>query len=99
MCNFCSNSTYSPKGTLRKYVRILPDILFPISETFFANGLKPPILVRMMSLLCEHKRHYPSQNIECSLYFCKKCFENLRMCNFCRTFAPCNESRRGERVG
>ena len=65
----------------------------------FCKRATPPILVRMMSLLCEHKRHHPSQNIECLLYFCKKCFENLRMCNFCRTFAPCNESRRGERVG
>ncbi len=41
----------------------------------------------MMSLLCEHKRHHPSQNIEFALYFCKKVSENLRMCNFCCTFA------------
>ncbi len=30
-------STYSPKGTLRKYVRILPDIL-PFPETFLQKG-------------------------------------------------------------
>ena len=35
-----------------------------ISGNFFAKGLHPTILVRMMSLLCEHKRHHPSQNIE-----------------------------------
>ena len=57
----------------------------PFPETFLQKG-SPSILVRMMSLLCEHKRHHPSQNIECSLYFCKKVFENLRMCNFCRIF-------------
>jgi hypothetical protein len=72
---------------LRKYVRTLPDILFPISGNFFAKGLSPTILVRMMSLLCEHKRHHPSQNIEFALYFCKKVSENLRMCNFCSIFA------------
>ena len=51
-------------GPLRKYIRILLDILAPISGNFFAKGLRPTILVRMMSLLCEHKRHHPSQNIE-----------------------------------
>ncbi len=69
------------------YFRTLPDILFPISGNFFAKGLSPTILVRMMSLLCEHKRHHPSQNIELALYFCKKCSKNLRMCNFCCIFA------------
>ena len=38
---FVVPSTYSPKGTLRKYVRILRDILAPISGNFFANGLRP----------------------------------------------------------
>jgi len=35
---FVVPSTYSPKGTLRKYVRTLPDILFPISEIFLQKG-------------------------------------------------------------
>jgi len=28
-------------GPLRKYIRILPDILAPISGNFFAKGLRP----------------------------------------------------------
>ena len=65
----------------------MPDITNTISGNFLAKGLRHTFYPAEEVPSCEHEHPHHRQNIEYVLYFCKKVSENLRMCNFCCTFA------------
>ncbi len=88
MCNFCCTFDMLPHSSngAPSNLRSHPAGHTAISGTFLQKGCALYFAV-MRASLCKHKRPHSRQNIELTLYFCKKGFENLRMCNFCCTFA------------
>ena len=99
----CFGSEGLPKLARRTYSEYLPPATIrcgliascsrpaghtvPHFRNLFCKWTAPSISPCMRASLCKHKRPLTRQNIEYILYFCKKGSENLRMCNFCCTFA------------